>query len=255
MKRAVRLLMWAHYVYLLLLPTLAVVAAQVMFASGEFSQVLIIVGFPPVLMFTLFLANGYAIPDSLPVALVVVLAIPLQIALSVFLFGGGSVWLFFAESAAVEIGAFLSGTLFTAFRMRRAEFRSRHFILLILLVLVLFGGGVAAYVSLVYNGYGGFSLWLIFFASAFAFAFWEYAKVYRKTVLFHRQSKTPETIVMTFDGGWLTKILGIKRDVPMISPFRPENQKEEMTKPILIFGFTAMFLPIVVGTILEVVRR
>ena len=244
--------MWVHYIYLLLLPTLAVVAAQIMFSSAEFSQALIIIGFPPVLMYTLFLANGYAIPDSLPIALIVVLAIPLQIALSVFLFGDGSVWLFFAESAAIEICSFLCGTLFTAFNMRREEFPGSIFIFLILLVIALFGGGVAIYIALVYYGYGGLSPWLIFFASSFAFAFWEYAKVYKKVVKFHRKSKTPETIVMTFDGGWLTKILGIKKGVPLISPFRHENQKEEMTKPILFFGFTAMFLPVIVGLILEV---
>jgi hypothetical protein len=251
MKTAVRALMWTHYIYLLLLPTLAVVSAQMMFPADDFYLVLLIAGFPSVLMFTLFLANGYAIPDSLPVALVVVLAIPLQIAASVFLFGNGNVWLFFAESAAVEICSFLIGTLFAAFQIRSKEFGSGTIIIL-LIALGLFSGGIISYILLVYYGYGGFSPWLILFATSFAAAFWEYAKVYKKIAAFHRKSKTPETIVMTFDGGLLAKIFGINRNVPMISPFRHKNQKEEMTAPILIFGFTAMFLPLVVSMILAV---
>ncbi len=54
MKKAVRVLMWAHYIYLLLLPTLAVASAQIMFSDSDFYQTLLILGFPPVLIFTLF---------------------------------------------------------------------------------------------------------------------------------------------------------------------------------------------------------
>jgi hypothetical protein len=252
MKIAVRLLMWAHYVYLLLLPTLAVVSAQMMFPRSDFYQALLILGFPPVLMFTILLANGYAIPDSLPVSLFVVLAIPAQIAVSVFLFGGGSVWLFFAESAAVEIAAFVVGTLSAAFYSRYQELGFYGFIALLGLVLILLGGGIVSYILLVFYGYGGLSLWLILFITSFAIALWEYAKVYRKIVKFHRKTKTPELVVMSFDGGILTKIFGLQNDVPMISPFRHRLQKSEPTKPILIFGFTAMFLPLVVGMILEI---
>lgn len=250
MKTAVRVLMWTHYLYLLLLPTLAVVSARIMFPADDFHEYLLILGFPPVLMYTLFLANGYALPDSLPVALVVTLAIPAQLALSVLLFGGGSIWLFFAESAAVEINSFLVGTLSSAFLIRRSELGRFGFISLLALVLLLFFGGFAAYLSLVYYGYGGFSPWLILFVTSFAVAFWEYAKVYKKIAAFSRKTGAPESIVMKFDGGFLTKIFGLKSDVPMISPFR--NREREMSKPILIFGFTAMFLPLVVSLIMIV---
>ena len=67
-----------------------------------------------------------------------------------------------------------------------------------------------SYISLVFYGYGGFSPWLILFVTAFAFALWEYAKVYKKIATFTRKTGAPETIVMKFDGGFLTKILGIK---------------------------------------------
>ena len=144
--------MWVHYVYVLLLPTMAVVSARKMFPEDDLHQALLILGFPPVLMFTLFLANGYALPDSLPVALVVTLAIPAQLALSVVLFGGGSIWLFFAENAAVEINSFLVGTLFSAFVMRRSELGPFGFILLLALVMLLFLGGFVSYILLVFYG-------------------------------------------------------------------------------------------------------
>lgn len=252
MKRAVCVLMWMHYIYLLLLPTLAVVSARMMFPADDFHQVLLILGFPPVLMFTLFLANGYALPDSLPVALIVTLAIPAQIALSVFLFGRGSVWLFFAESAAIEINSFLLGTLSVAFASRRVELGGTGFLLLLLLVMAMFGGGVATSILLVFYGYGGWSPWLVLFATSFAFAFWEYGKVYKKTIELSRKKREPENIRMKFDGGFLTRLFNIESDVPMIAPFRHPAQTQEMTKPILVFGFTAMFLPVVVAMILEI---
>lgn len=250
MKHVIRVLMWTHYFYLLLLPTLAVISARVMFPADDFHQYLLILGFPPVLMYTLFLANGYALPDSLPVALVVTLAIPAQLALSVFLFGGGSIWLFFAESAAVEINSFLVGTLASAFMIRRNEFGGPGLIFLIALVLVMFLGGVLTYFLLVYYGYGGLSPWLVLFGTSLAVALWEYARVYKKIASFSLKTGAPESITMKFDGGFLTKLLGLKSDVPLISPFR--NREREMSKPILIFGFTAMFLPLLVAMIMEV---
>lgn len=247
--------MWAHYIYLLLLPTLAIVSSQIMFSDADFQQALLILGFPPVLMFTLFLANGYALPGSLPVALLVVLAIPLQIAVSVYLFGGGSVWLFFAESAAVEINSFLLGTLFSAFSIRRKEF-GNGIIIFSAIALAIFFGGVSAYIALVFYGYGGFSPWLILFITSFAAAFWQYAKVYRSVVEISRKKRVKEHVEMKFDSGFLTKILGIKSDVPLITPFKkPDLKRYELSTPVLIFGFTALFLPIVVGLILGVALR
>src|SRR5262245_53909642 len=138
MKRAVRYLMWAHYIYLLLLPTLAVIAAAMMFPETDFWLQVLIFGFPSVLMYSLFLANGYAIPDSLPVALIVVLSVPLQIAINGFLFGGGSIWLFFAESAAVEIGSFVLGVLTIALMRRRSEMSGAGFGCLLFIAFAMF---------------------------------------------------------------------------------------------------------------------
>ena len=74
--------------------------------------------------------------------------------------------------------------------------------------------------------------------------------MYKKVVAFSRKTRSPERIVMKFDAPFLTRFFGIKDNVPMISPFR--SAKTEMSKPILIFGFTAMFLPLVVGMIVAV---
>jgi hypothetical protein len=159
-EKFLRLLMWAHYIYLLLLPTLAVGAAQRLFPGSGFAEPILLLGFPCVLMYTLFLANGYALPASLPLALFVVLMIPLQIALSVLLFGGGekNVWIFFAESATVEIGAFVAGTLFSAFSARRADTPGGCFLLLAALALLMFAGGIISYFVLVYYAYGAFGV-------------------------------------------------------------------------------------------------
>ena len=54
--------MWVHFVYLLLLPTLAVVSARMLFPGGDDWQSVAIFGFPATMMYSLFLANGYALP-------------------------------------------------------------------------------------------------------------------------------------------------------------------------------------------------
>jgi hypothetical protein len=252
MKNVIRVLMWAHYIYLLSLQTLAVLSAQVMFPGTDFPQTLLIIGFPPVLMYTLFLANGYALPASLAVALIVVLAVPAQIALSVALFGGGSVWLFFAENAAVEICSFVAGTLFTAVRARVKEFGLKPLIFILAIVFLLFSGGIISYFLLVFYGYGGFSPWLVLFATSLAVAGWEYAKVYQKVVERHRKTGRPEEIVMKFESRFLSRIFRLKQDVPMISPLKNRADGRDLSGPVLVFGFTAMFLPVVVSMIVEI---
>jgi hypothetical protein len=255
MNKAVRVLMWAHYIYLLSLPTLAVVASRMLFPESDFWQQMIIIGFAPVLMYALFLANGYAIPNSLPIALIITLAIPLQIALSVFLFGSGSVWLFFGENAAVEVGAFAYGTLSTAFINKHKETDPKFFVFLLLFVVPLFFGGMIPYFLLVYYGYGGFSLWLILFITSFATAFREHSKVYKKAMDAHKKTGEMQEVAMKYDGGFISRILGIKDDVPLISPLRNQKDKGGMNKPILILGFTSMFLPLIVSMILEIVKN
>lgn len=254
-KKGVRFLMWAHYIYLLLLPTLAVVSSEMLFPKSDFHRTLLLVCFPCVLMYTLFLANGYALPNSLPIALLVTTAIPLQIAVSVFIFGRANFWIFFAENAAVEICPFVLGTLSAALAGRSKEFSAKSFALLLVFTLAVFSGGLIAYVLLVYYCYGGFSPWLILFVTSFATAGWKYANVYKKVVARYRKTGAAQEVIMEFDGGFPAKLLGIKTDVPLVTPLRDASGKNGINKPILLFGFTAMFLPLVVGMTLEIILR
>ena len=205
--------------------------------------------FPPVLMYSLFLANGYTIPNSLPVASFVVLAVPLQIAISVLLFGGGSVWLFFAENAAVEICAFVLGVMFVALRNRSAEYPSGAFILLLLLAVILFVGGVVPHLLSVFYGYGGWSFWMIFFATAFGTAFWDYAKVYKKLTTAYLKKGDAQNLEMRFDSTIASKLFNVPQNVELLSPLWSSHGEKETNKAVLIFGFVAMFLPVPVGTI------
>jgi hypothetical protein len=253
MKTAVRYLMWAHYIYLLLLPTLAVIAAAMMFPGSEFWLQLTILGFPSVLMYALFLANGYAIPDSLPVALIVVLLVPPQIVFSVLVFGGGSIWLFFAESAAVEIGSFVLGVLTVAMMRRRQDTSTSQFTLLLILAFVLFFLGTLPQFVSVFYGYGEWSLWLIVFLTAFATAYWEYAKVYRNVGKNYDKTRVSQNVVMKFDGGFVTKLLGFDNELPLVSPTMRDGK--QVASRVFVFGISAMFLPVIVGIVLGAFLR
>jgi hypothetical protein len=248
MKAAVRILMWTHFVYLLLLPTLSVIAAVMMFGDEDLWAVILIAGFPPVVMYSLFLANGYTIPDSLPVAIFVVLAIPLQIAASILLFGSGSLWLFFAENAAVEIGAFVVGVMTVALRNRQMEF-SGSLTLILLLPVVLFVGGVIPQFISVFYGYGGPSLWMLFFVTAFVTAFWNYTKVYKKLTTAYRKKGEPQNLEMRFDSTLASKLFGVPHNVPLLSPVWKKDEPTARSCRVWAFGFTAMFLPILGGGI------
>ena len=245
--------MWAHYIYLLLLPTLAVIAAAMMFPGSDFWMQLVIFGFPSVLMYSLFLANGYAIPDSLPIALIVVLSIPVQIAVSIFFFGSGSIWLFFAESAAVEIGSFVLGVLTVAMVRRRQDISPAGFGFLLILVFVLFFLGTVPQFVSVFYGYGGWSPWMIIFLTAFATGYWEYTKVYSKLGMAYDRRGDSQNLEMKFDGGLVAKLFGVDREVLLISPTRKKNDGKQVASRVFVFGISAMFLPAGVGIVLGVI--
>ena len=241
--------MWTHFVYLLLLPTLSVISAMMMFREWDLWMAILIAGFPPVLTYSLFLANGYAIPNSIPVALFVVLAIPLQIGISVLLFDRGSLWLFFSESAAVEIGAFVLGVIFVAIRNRAAEYSGSALVLLVILAIVLFAGGVVPQLLSVFYGYGTLSIWMVFFVTAFATAFWDYTKVYKQLTTAYRKSGEPQSLEMRFDSAIASRLFKVPRNVALVSPLWNSNARGEANRSVLIFGIVAMFLPVPAGTI------
>jgi hypothetical protein len=138
MKILVRGLMWVHFIYLLLLPTLAVVSAWKLFPGSDSWQQIAIFGFPATLMYSLFLANGYSMPDSLSIAFVQTIAIPAQIWLGVLIYGSGSIWLFFAENAAVSICSFVFGVMTIALINRQKDTSPGFFAFILFIAIILF---------------------------------------------------------------------------------------------------------------------
>jgi len=254
MSKLVRILMWAHFIYLLLLPTLAVVSARMLLPNSDEWQTVAIVGFPATLMYSLFLANGYAMPDSMPVAIVQTFAIPAQIALGVWLYGGGSIWLFFAESAAVAVAAFVLGVM-TAAMTNRAQDMTLGFAFIGLLVIVigLFVGGTVPFMLVVFLGYGGWSPWLLLFCTALATGYWEYLSSYRELTASYKKKGEPQNLAMVFDGGGLFRLLRIKTKAPLISPVWDRHVPGPgANKSVFIFGVTAMFLPAVAAIVIGI---
>jgi hypothetical protein len=255
MYKVVRILMWTHFIYLLLLPTLAVISAKMLFPSSEEWQMVALVGFPATLMYSLFLANGYAMPDSLPVAILQTFAIPAQIALGVWMYGGGSIWLFFAESAAVAIAAFVLGVMTAAMTNRASGMKSGCSLVgLLVLAVGLFVAGSVPFILIVFMGYGGWSPWLVLFVTSLATAYWEYASSYRKLTVTYKKKKEPQNLAMVFDGGGLFKLLGINTKAPLISPVWSETiPGPGANRNVYVFGVTAMFLPAVAGMVIGIV--
>ena len=244
--------MWVHFVYLLLLPALAVISARMLFPGEETWQQVAIFGFPATLMYALFLANGYAMPDSLPVALFQTLAIPLQIAIGVLIYGSGSVWLFFAEGAAVEICSFVFGVMSVALMNRKRDSSPGFFAFVLFIAFVLFFGGTLPFLLLVFFGYGSLSPWLILFLSAFATGYWRYAATYKELTAAYQVKGAPQNLEMLFDGGYLFRLLRLNTNVPLLSPLWNANDRTGVNKQVFVFGFGAAFLPAVTAGVIGV---
>ena len=244
--------MWVHFIYLLLLPTLAVVSALKLFPDSDSWQQVALFGFPATLMYSLFLANGYAIPDSLPIALFQTAAIPLQILLGVLIYGKGSIWLFFAESAAVGIGSFVFGVMTVALMNRQKDNSAASFGFLLLFAFILFFGGTLPFLLLVFFGYGSFSPWLVLFVTAFATGYWQYARTYKKLTAAYNKKGTPQNLEMLFDGGFIFRLLKIDTNVPLLSPLWRSNDRTQVNKRVFIFGFGAMFLPAIASGVIGI---
>jgi hypothetical protein len=244
-------LMWAHYCYLLLLPALAVVAAGRLGLGIKFGQVVALVGIGPVLMYALFLATGYKLPDSLPVALIVVLAVPLQIAFSVLLFGSKSFWLFLAEDATVEIAAFAIGTMLTALPNILKKYGWKEFVFLAVFVIPIFIGGTIPYFVLVWRGYGGLSLWLVLFATSFLTALSSYAKLYAKAIRAHERTGEFQELEMKYGGGLVAGIFGAGKKVIYRSPLQDRYKASDVRGIPILLGFVSFFMLFVAMIILE----
>jgi hypothetical protein len=103
----------------------------------------------------------------------------------------------------------------------------------------------------VFYGYGDWSLWLIVFLTAFATGYWEYAKVYRQVGNSYDKTRESQNVVMKFDGGFVTKLLGFDTELPLLSPTMKDGK--QVVSRVFVFGISAMFLPVIVGIVLGVV--
>lgn len=254
MKRAIRILMWIHFVYLLLLPSLAIVSAIALFPGDDSWTQVLILGFPAVVTYCLFLANGYAMPESLPIAFSQVFLVPLQIAVGVSFFGNGSIWLFFAENAAIEISSFVLGIVIASLPRLREKQSGASILIVLLLIGPCFIGGSIPHIALVVFAYGGPSFWLLIFATAFVTAFYDHYRTCRQVVeRYNKTRKAVQTFDMKYDGGVLFKLLRIDPNIRMLSPLWIGIDKTVINPRVHILGWTAIFLPNVAGVVASIV--
>jgi hypothetical protein len=247
--------MWLHYCYLLLLPALAAVAATRLGLGTTFAEVVVLCGMGPVLMYALFLATGYTLPNSLPIALVVTLAVPLQIALSVFVFGRRSGWLFVAEDVTVEIGAFVIGIMFTALPNVHRKYGWKHSVFLLVFAGAIFIGGTIPYFVMVIRGYGGLSLWLLLFATSFMTAFSHYAKLYGQAIKANQKTGELQELELRYDGGHVTRLLGLDSNVAVIAPLQSRYKKGDVRGIPILLGFASFVAPFIALAIMEIAEN
>ena len=115
--KALRWLLLPHYLYFLSLPSLALVATAML---GEQRGVgsMCLFGLVPVAVFIALMAYCYTLPRNGLEVLIVVFAVPLQLAAGCWGLGDGDVWRFIAQVTAVEIGAFACALGYVELRQR-----------------------------------------------------------------------------------------------------------------------------------------
>lgn len=251
--RAVRVLMWTHYCYLLMLPALAAISAERLGLGIKYAEIVVIVGIGPVLMYGLFLATGYTLPNSLPVALVVTLGVPLQIAISVLVFGGRSGWLFLAEDATVEIAAFVLGIMFTALPHVHQKHGWKNSLFLVVSAGTIFVGGTIPYFIMVWRGYGGFSFWLVLFATSFLTAFSHFAKLYADAIKANQKTGEFQELELRYDGGLIARLMGLNANVSVIAPLQERYEKGAVRGIPILLGIASFVLPFIALTAIEIV--
>lgn len=247
--------MWVHYSYLLSLPALASLSAGRLGLGMTFAEVVVIVGLGPVFMYAIFLSTGYTIPNSLPIALIVTLAVPFQIALSILVFGRRSGWLFLAEDATVEIAAFVLGTMFTALPNVGRKHGWKHVVFLLVFAGTIFVGGTIPYFILVWRGYGGASLWLVLFATSFVTAFLQNAKLYASAISAHEKTGEFQELERRYDGGVIKKLLGLSDKVEVIAPLQSRYKPGDVRGIPILLGILSFVLPFITLTVLEIAER
>lgn len=98
-----RFLMWVHYTYTLLLPSLACIGAVIVLEKDASHS--IVVSILPLFFYIYIYSVLYKTPDSVPHLLVLLATTPALVAVDTLVFGD-TVWHFFIESTAIEVGSF-----------------------------------------------------------------------------------------------------------------------------------------------------
>jgi hypothetical protein len=191
-----RILMWIHFIWLLALPSLALVGIGLGAESDGALGFAVMVGFAPVAVFLTSTEHYYQLPDSLPRAVVVVGLVPAQIALNVWLFGGGF-WLFLVEEAAVEVTALSAALAYAMIRHRpTGAFGAVVGVLLTV-------AAAATFVVPVLAAHDGDDWWwTALFATAFVSAFWELAQIFAPAAKEFVETGATQDPPVEHDGGW-----------------------------------------------------
>jgi hypothetical protein len=200
MRTLTRLLMWIHFLYLLALPTLAVVGWMVVNGRDVGGRFFFYIG--PAAVYVMAVAACYAVPASLRSTLVLVLAVTAQILVSKILFGG-TVWHFFLEAAAVEVGALCCALTYVMLRHQPTGWWGAG-----VGVALLAGPSLVLLVSLLFayefsEPWGG-----VLLLTAFVTAFVEQARLFGPAAREYLATAIPQKVALEYGGSVLDRILG-----------------------------------------------
>jgi hypothetical protein len=200
MRSLTRLLMWIHFLYLLALPTLAVVGWMVVNRLDVGGRFFFYIG--PAATYVMAVAACYAVPASLRSTLLLVLAVPAQILVGKLVFGG-TAWHFCLEAAAVEVGALCCALTYVMLRYRPSGRWGAG-----VGVALLGGPSLVLLVSLLFTyefrtPWGG-----VLLLTAFMTAFVEQARLFGPAAREYLATALPQGVVLEYGGSFLDKILG-----------------------------------------------
>jgi hypothetical protein len=218
-----RALMRVHVCFLMVLPFLAIVAAGMVLERNPSATLLW--GFVPGVVFSTAIAASYRIPASPVSALALVLAVPLQIALGVVLFGAGP-WAFVLEEAFVEVGALSTGIAVAMFVHRPTG------ALGVVVGAAMIAGSAFAYLPALLRTYeGAHPGWYLFLASAFLTSAYFHARLFVAAAGEYVSSGAPQSVPLRY-GGRIARLLRLE---PPRETVGPELGHDGLVVAILLF--------------------
>lgn len=199
--RLLRALMWTHVGFLFLLPFLALLASV---AINERPPVgTFLWGFVPGVVYSTAIVASYRIPASPGGALLLVLAVPAQIALNVLLFDAGP-WAFVMEEAFVEIGALATGIGVAMFIHRPTGGLG------VAVGAVMIAGAGFAYLPSIVRAYeGAHPGWYVLLATAFLTAAIFHVRLFSAAAAEYVSSGIPQDVMLKYGDGRIARFLGL----------------------------------------------